>query len=142
MSDKRIISVALRKSILQRDNYTCKICKYHPPVHDLSEETNCHQTFDQIKERILFNKYTIIVVTSPRFTPIKDATLKWFYDEKLEIDHITSISDEGDANPDNLQTLCHTCHSKKSARERFEAKKMREQYREQYLSSKFVGTDV
>lgn len=36
---------------------------------------------------------------------------------RLECDHVTPVSEGGATAPDNLQTLCRSCHSVKTARE-------------------------
>lgn len=47
---------------------------------------------------------------------------------KLEVDHITALHDGGEAlDPDNLQTLCSPCHSRKTARDNANRRRARKQ---------------
>ena len=136
----------LRKFVLSRDDYTCQKCGYIPKIHDLSEEfhngityeISGYHHFDLIVERILLNPYTVVLERSDPHTPIEKAVFMWYYDERLEVDHITPVHLGGETEPVNLQTLCKKCHSKKTAKELWNIE--RERFRT-YMRSLGVGVE-
>lgn len=36
--------------------------------------------------------------------------------EATQVDHIVPLAEGGTNDPDNLQSLCHSCHSRKTAK--------------------------
>lgn len=52
---------------------------------------------------------------------------KDFPKAKLEVDHIVSVKDGGSHHTDNLRTLCHECHVKRTTEQRRERKKKENQ---------------
>lgn len=42
---------------------------------------------------------------------------------KLEADHIVGVKEGGSHHPDNLRTLCHACHVKRTTEQRRERKR-------------------
>ena len=125
---------SVRTKVIFRDNHTCQICGYRPPLHNICEYNVSINKMIELKwnpnpyyqrrDFILSNPCAVPVVEIDFHQNPFDKFFIWYFDEGLEVDHLVPVSKGGRDHPSNLQTLCHDCHIKKTRFDRSQSFQM------------------
>lgn len=119
----RVLIPSEKRFVLNRDGWCCNKCGY-VPFHRFDAVPHwAKRSYQELTLfiRDLYSSPPIIIVSQEGLPDngIGDIKykLEWLHGGELEFDHIIPIHLGGSFSLDNVQALCHDCHTIKSSAE-------------------------